>query len=228
MPADSVLLNVTGQTAPPALNPYVFVLWTGDPAIEAGETVRVQYRITVPDDAEGDYYFDGDCNISTFVDIGGSDHVTVITGEEKGSVVGQITYACNGTDIEGADVKLLTHGGVEVDSATTDANGDYEFTDVTPGNYFVNISKTRFWDNSTDVAVSAGVPTTADMMLWLKGDLNNDGISAGEDDLVLMFKAYLKFIAPDWKYDLDEDGEFASEDDLVLMFKAYLGFIVLE
>jgi hypothetical protein len=83
MPADSVLLNVTDQTYPEEAPPYVFVIWLGDPAIEAGETVRVQYQITVPDDAAGVYYFDG--NFSTPVggeiDIGGSDHVTVTTEE---------------------------------------------------------------------------------------------------------------------------------------------------
>ncbi|MGB2728485.1 MAG: carboxypeptidase regulatory-like domain-containing protein [Halobacteriota archaeon] len=158
------------------------------------------------------------------------DTVTVttnVTEVELGSVAGTITYACNATGIEGATVKL-TQGGTEVNSTTTDANGDYEFTDVTPGDYYVNASKTRFWDNSTDVTITAGGMVTADMMLWLKGDLDNDGISASEDDLVLMFKAYLKFIEPNWRYDLNEDGELADEDDLVLMFKAYLGFITLE
>ena len=151
----------------------------------------------------------------------------IVEAPANGSITGKITYTCNTTGIAGVTVEL-TQGGAEVDSTTTNATGDYEFTDVTPGGYDVNASKTRFWDNSTDVTVTAGGTATGDMMLWLKGDLNNDGISAGDDDLVLMFKAYLGFIVPDWRYDLDEDGEFAKDGDLVLMFKAYLGFIVLE
>ena len=86
MPADSILLNVTDQTDPEeAPNPYVFVSWLGDPPIEAGETVRVQYQITVPDDAAGVYDFDG--NFSTPVggeiDIGGDGNVTVETPDEE-------------------------------------------------------------------------------------------------------------------------------------------------
>ncbi|MGB2728486.1 MAG: carboxypeptidase-like regulatory domain-containing protein [Halobacteriota archaeon] len=145
----------------------------------------------------------------------------------NGSIVGQITYACNGSWIPEVIVDLTK--GVSVEATTmTNETGYYNFTDVTPDSYFVNASKPRFWDNSTEVAVTAGLIEEVNMMLWLKGDLDNDGISASEDDLVMMFKAYLEFIEPDWRYDLDEDGEFADEDDLVMMFKAYLEFITLE
>jgi hypothetical protein len=155
-----------------------------------------------------------------------------VEAPSTGSITGKVTYTCNTTGIAGVDVNL-TDGGV-VDSTTTDNEGNYTFTGVTPGGYFVNASKpkvedvTGFWDNSTAVTVTASATAEADMMLWVKGDLNNDGISAGDDDLVMMFKAYLGFIGPDGRYDLDEDGEFAKDGDLVMMFKAYLGFIVLE
>ena len=136
-----------------------------------------------------------------------------------GSVGGRITYTCNETGI--ADVIVnLTQGSV-VASTTTNATGDYEFTDVAQGDYYVNASKLRFWDNSTDVTVIAGVTTTADMMLWLKYDLNNNGNAADRDDLILMVDAYLTS-TEDEKYDLNENGSYADRDDLILMVDAYL------
>ena len=153
-----------------------------------------------------------------------TDSVTVTTNVtevvEQGSVSGKITYACNGTEIEGATVKL-TQGGAEKNSTTTNANGDYEFADVTPGGYYVNASKSMFWDNSTAVTVSAGGTETADMMLWLKYDLNNNCDAADRDDLILMIDAYLAS-TEDEKYDLNENGSCADRDDLILMIDAYL------
>jgi uncharacterized delta-60 repeat protein len=101
-----------------------------------------------------------------------SEEITV--SETSGSVSGTITYASDGTGIEGATVKL-TQGGAEIDSTTTDASGKYEFSDVSSGDYYVNASKSGFWENAAAVTVTEGATTTADMMLMLKGDFNNNG-----------------------------------------------------
>ncbi len=81
-----------------------------------------------------------------------------------------------------------------VNSTITNETGYYNFTNVSPGSYFVNASKLRFWDNSTEVTVIAGETATADMMLWLKGDLNGDCKSVDTGDLVLMNRASVEDI----------------------------------
>ena len=63
-----------------------------------------------------------------------------------------------------------------IDSTVTDNNGSYTFANVLLGAYAVNASKLQFWDNATVVTVTAGAPAEADMMLWLKGDVYNDGV----------------------------------------------------
>ena len=144
----------------------------------------------------------------------------------NGSVAGNISYTCNGTGI--ADVEVnLTQGGSVVKSTTTDGTGYYTFTDVIPGNYNVTASKIRFWDNSTAVTVTAGNTAEADMMLWLKGDLDNNCTVADAQDLLLMKQACLRLIAGDWKYDLNGNGRNGDIGDLVLLKRASLGQIVL-
>jgi len=149
-----------------------------------------------------------------------------VTSPPTGTIIGKITYTCNETGI--ADVIVnLTQENVVVASTITNASGYYEFTDVMPGSYYVNASKLRFWDNSTAVTVTEGATTTADMMLWLKGDLNNNGISADAGDLVLMKRASVGEISGDWKYDLNNNDMIADAGDLVLMKRASVGEIVL-
>jgi len=149
-----------------------------------------------------------------------------------GSIGGRITYTCNETGI--ADVIVnLTQGSV-VDSTTTDSNGNYTFAEVVPGDYYVNASKPRvenvtgFWDNSTNVTVIAGVTSEVNMMLWLKGDLNNNGLSADAVDVLMMMDASAGIITPDWRYDLNHNGILADAVDVLMMMDASAGIIVLE
>ena len=143
-----------------------------------------------------------------------------VTSPETGSITGKITYSNNETGIEGVIVNL-TSGSV-ISTTTTNETGYYNFTEVIPGSYYVNASKTGFWDNSTDVTLSAGEAKTEDrMMLWLKYDLNNNGNAADRGDLILMIDAYLTS-TEDEKYDLNENGSYADRGDLILMIDAYL------
>ena len=151
---------------------------------------------------------------------------TTETGVVAGSIAGQITYTCNTTGIAGVSVNLTNLTGV-VKTTTTNATGYYDFKDVTPGNYYVNASKPRFWNNSTSVTVTASATTTANMKLWLKGDLNNNGESADIGDLVSMKRARLGEITGDWRYNLNNQGEPADIGDLVMMKRARLGEIIL-
>ncbi|MBE0516138.1 MAG: carboxypeptidase regulatory-like domain-containing protein [Methanophagales archaeon] len=151
----------------------------------------------------------------------------IVEASANGSLTGKITYTCNTTGIEGVEVNLTNLTGV-VKTTTTNATGYYDFKDVTPGNYYMNASKSRFWDNSTDVTVSStGATTEADMMLWLKGDLNNDGTPADPGDLAKMKDASVGKITPDWRYDLNNNGIFADPGDLAKMKDASVGKIDL-
>ena len=142
-----------------------------------------------------------------------------------GSIVGRITYACNGTGIAGVVVNLTNESSVH--TTVTNETGYYNFTDVIPGSYFVNASKSRFWDNSTEVTVIAGETTTADMMLWLKGDLNNNCDVADAGDVVLMLRASVGDISGDMRYDLNNNENIADAGDVVLMLRASVGDIEL-
>ena len=143
-----------------------------------------------------------------------------------GSIVGRITYACNGTGI--ADVNVNLTKGSTVNTIVTNETGYYNFTNVVPGSYLVNASKLRFCDNSTEVTVFAGATTTADMMLWLKGDLNNEGgIIPDAGDVELMLRASVGDISGDMRYDLNGNGEIADVGDVVLMLRASIKDIEL-
>ncbi|MBE0516137.1 MAG: carboxypeptidase regulatory-like domain-containing protein [Methanophagales archaeon] len=151
---------------------------------------------------------------------------TTETGVVAGSIAGRITYTCNTTGIAGVSVNLTNLTGV-VKTTTTNATGYYNFTGVSPGSYSVNASKPRFWGNSTAVTVTDGATTTANMMLWLKGDLNNNGLAADAGDLAKIKDASVGKISPDWKYDLNDNGIFADAGDLAKMKDASVGKIFL-
>ncbi|MDY6865632.1 MAG: carboxypeptidase regulatory-like domain-containing protein [Halobacteriota archaeon] len=93
----------------------------------------------------------------------------------EGSISGKIGYSYSSNGIPDVVVNL-TQGGSIIDSTTTDGNGDYSFSNVVVGEYDVDASKDGFWDNSTTTTVNSGEVSTVDIMLWLKGDLNNNGI----------------------------------------------------
>jgi hypothetical protein len=92
----------------------------------------------------------------------------------NGAVSGTITSTNDGTGIAGVTVNLtLNSTGTVIASTTTDSNGDYLFTDLAPGEYTLTASKLRFWSNATSV-VTVNSTVTANCVLWLKGDLNNN------------------------------------------------------
>jgi hypothetical protein len=154
-----------------------------------------------------------------------SAEVTVVIAT-NGSIRGTIIYACNGA-LGIADVTVnLTQDGSVIASTTTDGNGNYTFTDVTPGEYYVNASKSRLWDNSTSVMIAGGT-VTADMTLLLKGDLNNNCLQADAGDVAMMKDASVGKIPSDWRFDLNGNGIFADAGDVAMMKDASVGKIDL-
>jgi hypothetical protein len=118
-------------------------------------------------------------------------------------------------------------GGVGViNSTVTNSNGEYTFTYVFPGNYEVNASKVHFWDNATDVTVTTGASTEVNMMLWLKGDVYNDGV-LDIYDIIMLRQAAAENISWDYRYDLYVDA-MVDIYDIIVLRQAVAGNIVLE
>jgi hypothetical protein len=146
-------------------------------------------------------------------------------GRISGSISGKVTYTCNATGIAGATVNLTQDGSV-INSTVTNSNGEYTFTNVFPGGYEVNASKPRFWDNATEVTVTAGATTEADMMLWLKGDVYNDGV-LDIYDIIMLRQAAAENIPWDYRYDLYVDA-MVDIYDIIVLRQAVAGNIVLD
>ena len=66
-----------------------------------------------------------------------------VTVMEYGTIIGKIVYA-NGTGIVGAVINLTQNGNL-IASTLSDVNGNYNFTNVTPCTYSVNVSKAKIW-----------------------------------------------------------------------------------
>jgi hypothetical protein len=146
---------------------------------------------------------------------------------ETGAVSGRITYTNNGTGI--ADVTVnLSQGGSVIASTTTDSSGNYLITGLPPGAYTLTVSKLRFWSNSTSVTVTADETETVNRALWLKGDLNNNGVAADDaGDIAMMGDASVGKITPDWRYDLNTNGDLADAGDQAMLKDASVGKIEL-
>ncbi|MEA2074271.1 MAG: carboxypeptidase-like regulatory domain-containing protein [Euryarchaeota archaeon] len=125
----------------------------------------------------------GNVNTTTWV----NQTATTSAPATNGTLSGTITSTNDGTGISGVTVNLTLNSiGTVIASTTTDGNGDSLMTDITPGEYTVTTSKIRFWSNSMCVTVNAGEFVTVNSALWLKGDLNNNGISADAGDQTMM------------------------------------------
>ncbi len=148
-----------------------------------------------------------------------------VCAPDTGCISGTVTYACNGSGVEGATV-TLTGGGGYNKSTTTGAGGVYHFAAVPCGNhtsaygYTVSAIKEGFLANSTSFYLASPSPATTvePIPLWLKGDLNNDGVSRGVGDFVKMGLAWMGLIKKDFRYDLNSDGTPASIGDIFAMF----------
>jgi len=149
------------------------------------------------------------------------------------SLRGRVTDVLD-TGIEGATVTLRSLEGALIASTTTDAQGNYQFTDVATGTgtYNLSVTKRRFWSNHTNVYINfnsgAGVITRADIKLLMVGDLNDNGVAADIGDVAKMWNAWAGLIPKDFHYDLNHNGVAADIGDVAKIWNAWKGEIVLE
>jgi len=141
-------------------------------------------------------------------------------------IIGQVAEG-SGTKIEGVTVNLSKANTSAVTTTSTNATGYYSFSTVEIGGYRMNFTKQRFWDNTTTISVGSGETKTVNMILWRKGDLNNNGNVADAGDLAMLKDASVSKITTDWKHDLNTNGVYADAGDLARMKDASVGKIEL-
>jgi len=121
---------------------------------------------------------------------------------------------------------LIKDGDI-IRKTKTNEKGRFLFENLSEGNYTINVSKPRFFNNVTTVSVIAGKESDVSLVMWRKGDLNNNGKSADAGDVSLMLKGSVLIIEPDWRYDLNNNGKLADAADVLLILKASVGYIDL-
>ncbi len=175
---------------------------------------------------------DGICDSPYVLDGNNTDYLPLVINftQFSGAIIGKFAYS-SGTGIPGVTVNLTNASGV-VTTTTTNSSGGYSFTNVITGNYNINASKPGFFGNSTNIVVAS--TSTVDLILWMKGDLNNNSISGDAGDLVLMKRAAIgeivpgsSTVTPAFTYNLNNNGVIADAGDLVLMKRAAIGEIIL-
>jgi len=114
-----------------------------------------------------------------------------------------------------------------INTTQTDSTGHYAFADVDADFYDITATKRSYWPDSDPVTVTAGEPTTADVMLCMIYDFNTNSGPADAGDLVMM--AYATVLGTsDETYNLDGDGNPADEADLTLLKEVSMGVAELE
>ena len=85
----------------------------------------------------------GNVNTTTWVNQTATTSAPATNGAVSGTI---ITSTADGTVIAGVTVNLTLNstGTVVASTTTTDSNGDYTFTNVSPGEYTLTVSKIRF------------------------------------------------------------------------------------
>lgn len=88
---------------------------------------------------------------------------SVVASAQTGSIKGTVTGQINGLPLGGASVKITQSQR----SVETDAEGRFEFTDLTPGRYTLVTHSDGFTDQARTVTVNAGDALTIDFALAL-------------------------------------------------------------
>ena len=118
-----------------------------------------------------------------------------VCAPSTGCLYGTVTYACNGSGVEGADIELkLTDKHSSYKKSTiTDSDGGYRFTEVPYGNYTVSVAKEGFLNNSTSLSLASPVITvdTISISSPMKEDLNNGSRPAGSGDIFAKIKTLI-------------------------------------
>src|SRR5438874_2192671 len=96
--------------------------------------------------------------------------ITSLYAQSTGSVVGTVSDS-SGASFAGGPVTLTNLGTSERRSGQTDINGNYQFVNVLPGRYKVEIEKEGFKRFTTEVTVQLDTSSRLDVVMQL-GDVS--------------------------------------------------------
>jgi hypothetical protein len=108
--------------------------------------------------------------------------VTSLYGQSVGSVVGTVTDATGGS-LPGAPVTLINNDTSERRTAQTDSNGTYQFVNVAPGSYKIDIQKEGFKRASVDTVVRVDGVSRVDAAMQV-GDVTQSVEVSSQAELV--------------------------------------------
>ena len=136
--------------------------------------------------------------------------VTIGNVQFSFSLSGQVTYYnSNNGPIQNVQVTITGQTGTY--NTTTDTNGNYSFSDLTPGTYSLAANKNDGWGgvNSTDALLTARYfvhMSSLDQIQQLAADVNNNNIINSTDALLIAKRfsgSIQSFSKPDWIFTPD-------------------------
>jgi len=78
--------------------------------------------------------------------------------EVGGTIIGKVNNLFHGVGVEGAKVILTSDGSVFM--TTTDSSGNFIFSGLAPGSYYIKLTKDGFFDRKSDgIKVEEGKET---------------------------------------------------------------------
>ncbi len=170
-----VITNTDTAEAVGYLGPELRLGWSGDDfaTLNPGETLTKQVNIVKDDQGNFNRYnLRVPGNYQMYAVYGGffglpktqSNTVSFTLGE-GGTVSGNVTDASTGNPIEGAEIKAFLNGNL-MDTAFTDANGDYTMANLIPGTYTIEARASGYLRSvQENVNVAAEQTTTVNFSL---------------------------------------------------------------
>ncbi|MEI2325688.1 carboxypeptidase regulatory-like domain-containing protein [Priestia megaterium] len=90
--------------------------------------------------------------------------LNVILQPQPGNVTGTV-LSQDGTPVNGATIRLIDQFNTVITTVTTNAQGQYTISNVTPGQYSLTVSASNFQSQSRGVTINAGQTTVSNFTL---------------------------------------------------------------
>ena len=138
---------------------------------------------------------------------------TIVGGFLPGGAVVSAALS-SGDPIHGVDVKLLSRSGGNGRSIRTNNYGEFEFTDLSPGNYNILVSHNYYINDETVISVGDELSSKVVVRGWDPGkkemtdDKENNNLKIQNNNTVRSNRT--EFAMAIIEADLDGDGEFES------------------
>lgn len=101
---------------------------------------------------------------TTTITAGQTQVLNVTLQPQPGSVTGTV-LSQDGTPLNGATIKLIDQFNTVITTVTTNAQGQYTISSVTPGQYSITVSASNFQSQSRGVTINSGQTTVSNFTL---------------------------------------------------------------